>query len=169
MTEPTDHGLGRSRGGFSSKIHVVCDGQGNPLGAVISGGHRNDSAFFVQALRSVSIRQKQGRPRTKPQRVVADKGYDFSPVREYLRKRNIEAVIPQRKMPETWRCHKRGPKPKTDFKLYRERNVIERLIGWMKNCRRIATRFEKYASSFLSMVKLAFIKFYLKKYFSDTL
>ena len=168
MTESADHGLGRSRGGFSSKIHLVCDGHGNPLGAVISGGHRNDSALFEQALKSVSIPQKLGRPKTKPRAVVADKGYDFSPVRYYLRKRNIEAVIPPRKMPESWQCHKRGPKPKTNFKLYKERNVIERFIGWMKNCRRIATRFEKYANSFLAMVNVAFIKFYLKKYFSDT-
>ena len=167
MTEPLDHGLGRSRGGFSSKIHLVCDGKGNPLGAVISGGQRNDSAFFEQALRSVSIIQEHGRPKTRPQSVMADKGYDFRSVRTCLRKRNITAVIPQRKMPETWRCHKRGPKPKTNMKLYKERNVIERLIGWLKYCRRIATRFEKYATTFLAMVRLAFIKFYLKKYFSD--
>ena len=148
---------------------MVCDGYGNPLGAVISGGHRNDLAFFEQAIRSVSIPQKKGKPKTKPKAVVADKGYDFSPVRSYLSKRKIKAVIPQRKMPEAWKCHKRGPKPKTDFKVYKERNIIERLIGWLKNCRRIATRFEKHESSFLAMVKLAFIKFYLKKYFSDTL
>lgn len=168
MTEPLDHGLGRSRGGFSSKIHLVCDGNGNPLGAVISGGHRADLTFFEQAMESVLIAQKRGRPRTRPKAVIADKGYDFGNVRAYLSKRHIQAVIPQRKMPETWKCHKKGPKPKTDLTWYRERNLIERFIGWMKNCRRIATRFEKYQSSFLSMVKLAFIKFYLKKYFSDT-
>ncbi|MFM7021442.1 MAG: IS5 family transposase, partial [Flavobacteriales bacterium] len=165
MTAEVDHGLGRSRGGFSSKIHVVCDGYGNPLGAVISGGHRNDAALFEQTLKSVSIPQRRGRPKTKPNAVIADKGYDFSPVRKYLQGRNIKAVIPSRKMPDHWKCHKRGPKPKTNFKIYKERNVVERLIGWVKNCRRIATRFEKYAHSFLSMVKLAFIKFFLKKYF----
>jgi transposase len=138
------------------------------LGAVISGGHRHDSAIFEQALRSIYLPQERGRPRTKPKRIIADKGYDFSTVRQYLRQRNIEAVIPPRRVPETWRCHKRGPKPNTDFKLYKERNRIERFIGWMKNCRRIATRFEKYASSFLTMIKLSFIKFFLKNYFSDT-
>lgn len=168
MTTDQDHGLGRSRGGFSSKIHLVCDGNGNPLGAVISGGNRHDSAFFAQALKSVAIPQQNSRPRTKPQKIIADKGYDFSTVRGYLRQRRIEAVIPQRKMPQTWKRHKKGPQPKTDFALYKKRNVIERLIGWLKNCRRIATRFEKHATSFLAMIKIAFIKFYLKNHFSDT-
>jgi transposase len=135
---------------------------------VISGGHRNDSVFLEATLDSVSIPQEKGRPRTKPKAVIADKGYDFSTVRQYLRKRNIKAVIPPRRIPETWQCHKRGPKPKTNFKLYKERNLVERFIGWMKNCRRIATRYEKYATSFLAMVKLSFIKFFLKNYFSDT-
>jgi transposase len=160
--------LGRSRGGFSSKIHIVCEGNGNPLGAIISEGQRNDSIFLKPALNSVSIPQPRGRPRTKPKAVIADKGYDFPPVRQYLRKRNIKAVIPLRRIPETWQCHKRGPKPKTDFKIYKERNIIERFIGWMKNCRRIATRYDKHADSFLAMVKISFIKFFLKNYFSDT-
>ena len=166
--EPDDHGLGRSRGGFSSKIHIVCDGHGNPLNAVITGGHRNDAAIFEQALRSIHLHKERGRPRTKPKKLIADKGYDFSTVRQHLRQRKIKAVIPPKRLPDTWKCHKRGPKPTTDFKLYKERNRIERFIGWMKNCRRIATRFEKYASSFLIMVKLSFIKFFLKNYFSDT-
>jgi transposase len=159
--------LGRSRGGFSSKIHLVCDGKGNPLGAVISAGQRNDSVYFQKALESASIPQKRGRPRTKPKAVIADKGYDFRTVRTYLRKRNIEAVIPLKKMPQQWKSHKTGPKPNADMKKYKERNVIERFIGKLKYCRRIATRFEKYATSFLAMVNLAFIKFYLKNYFSD--
>ena len=163
-----DHGLGRSRGGFSSKIHLVCDSKGNPLGAVISGGHRHDCAIFEQVMESVSILQQRGRPRNKPQAVIADKGYDFGNVRSYLRKRQIQAIIPQRKLPESWKCHKRGTKPKMDRKNYKKRNMVERFIGWMKYCRRIATRYEKYADSFLAMIKIAFIKFYLKKYFSDT-
>ena len=51
---------------------------------------------------------------------------------------------------------------------YKEPNVIERLIGWLKNCRRIASRFEKNAHNFMAMINLAFINLYLEKYFSDT-
>ena len=166
--EPADHGLGRSRGGFCSKIHLVCDGNGNPLSAVVSAGHRHDSAFFEEVLNTVSIPQDRGRPRTKPEVVIADKGYDGSPIRSYLRKRGVQAVIPPKELKEGATRRKKGPRPVLDEKKYKERNVIERLIGHLKNCRRIATRYEKYANSFLTMVNLAFIKFYLKKYFSDT-
>lgn len=168
-SEPTDHGLGRSRGGFCSKIHLVCDGKGNPLGAVVSAGHRHDSAFFAEVLDRVSVPQPKGRPRTRPEVVIADKGYDGSPIRNYLRSRAIKAVIPPKQLKEGAVRRKRGPRPVLDADQYKERNIIERLIGHLKNCRRIATRYEKHATSFLSMINLAFIKFYLKKYFSDTL
>jgi transposase len=161
--------LGRSRGGFCSKIHLVCDGNGNPLSAIVSAGHRHDSAFFEDVLNTVSLPQQRGRPRTRPQVVIADKGYDGSPIRSYLRARAIQAVIPPKELKKESVRRKKGPKPVLDEDIYRERNIIERLIGHLKNCRRIATRYEKYANSFLAMVNLAFIKFYLKKYFSDTL
>lgn len=166
--EPADHALGRSRGGFCSKIHLVCDGNGNPLSAVVSAGHRHDCAFFAEVLNSVLVPQDRGRPRTRPEVVIADKGYDGAPIRSYLRKRAIGAVIPLKELKQGARRRKRGPRPKLDVKSYKKRNVIERLIGHLKNCRRIATRYEKYAISFLTMINLAFIKFYLKKYFSDT-
>lgn len=168
LLEPADHALGRSRGGFCSKIHLVCDGHGNPLSAVVSAGHRHDSAFFAEVLSSVSVPQDRGRPKTRPEVVIADKGYDGAPIRSYLRKRAIGAVIPLKELKQGARRRKRGPRPKLDVKSYKKRNVIERLIGHLKNCRRIATRYEKYATSFLTMINLAFIKFYLKKYFSDT-
>jgi transposase len=148
---------------------LVCDGNGNPLGAVVSAGHRHDAAFFEQVLDRVSVPQKRGRPRTRPEVVIADKGYDGSPIRSYLRKRAIQAVIPPKELKEGAVRRKRGPRPHLDESTYKERNVIERLIGHLKNCRRIATRYEKYATSFLTMINIAFIKFYLKKYFSDTL
>ena len=166
--EPDDHGLGRSRGGFSSKIHLVCDGNGNPLGAVISGGHRHDSAMLEETLESVSIPGVMRKNKNRAGMMLADKGYDSLNIRSYLRSRRMVAVIPSRGLRPGARNRRRGPKPKLKMDHYKERNIIERLIGWLKNCRRIATRFEKYASSFLTMVKLAFIKFLLKKHFSDT-
>ena len=166
--EPCDHGLGRSRGGFCSKIHLVCDGNGNPLGAIISAGHRHDSMMLEQVLESVSIPGQMRKNKNRAQMVLADKGYDSLSIRAYLRSRRMQAVIPAKELREGAKRRKRGPKPKLNKEHYKERNIIERLIGWLKNCRRIATRFEKYASSFLAMVKLAFIKILLKKHFSDT-
>jgi len=147
---------------------LVCDGRGTPLGAVISPGQSNDGAWFEKAMGSVSIPQQRGRPKNRPICVIADKGYDAGHVREYLRSRHIQAVIPPKKLGEGRKCHKRGPKPKTNNKKYKQRNIIERLIGWLKYCRRISSRYEKYQNSFLAMVHLAFIKLYLKNHFSDT-
>jgi len=165
--EPIDHGLGRSRGGFSSKIHLVCDGHGNPLGAVITGGNINDCVMLQATLENVSIPGERRKNKNRPQMLLADKGYDSVKIRTYLRSRGIQTVIPARGLPPGTKRRKKGPKPKLNKEYYKERNIIERLIGWLKNCRRIATRFEKYASSFLAMVKLAFIKLLLKKHFSD--
>lgn len=100
--------------------------------------------------------------------LLADKGYDSISIRNYLRSRHMQAVIPSRALKPGAKRRRTGPKPQFNKQDYKERNVIERLIGWLKNCRRIATRYEKYASSFLAMVKLAFISFLLKKHFSDT-
>jgi transposase len=100
--------------------------------------------------------------------LIADKAYDSRAIGTYLHKRRIQSNIPQRKKREGTQCRTKGPKPKFDAKLYKERNVIERLVGWLKNCRRIATRFEKKAEHFLAMIKLTFIKCYLKRHFSDT-
>ena len=148
---------------------MVCDGAGNPLGAIISAGQRHDSAFLKEVLQTVCIAGKQGRPKNRPKVVIADKGYDSKEIRKYLRQRNIKAVIPEKSLGTGRKRRKRGPKIKLNKQIYKMRNVIERLIGRLKNCRRIATRYEKYAGSFLAMINLAFIQFYLKKYFSDTL
>jgi len=138
------------------------------LGAVLSSNARHDSGFFEATLETVKVRQKIGRSRTRPKHVVADKAYHSDQIRAYLRKRNIRATIPEKSLRPGTKRRKKGPHPKFDNQIYKERNVIERLFAWLKECRRITTRFEKKAVNFLAMVKLAFIKLYLKKYFSDT-
>jgi len=151
--EPEDHALGRSRGGFGTKLHLVVDSHGIPLSATLSPGQRHESKFVESALRAVRLVRpggRGGRPRTKPRRLAADKGYSYSTVRGYLRRRGIGAVIPTRK--------DQKPNPRFDRATYRRRNVIERLVGWLKENRRLATRFEKLAVNFLAMVKLAMIQ-----------
>lgn len=111
-------------------------------------------------------RRKPGRPRTKPRWLVADRGYDAQRIRRHLRRRGIRAMIPERRTAKGRR--RRGRPPVFDKKLYAKRNVIERLIGWLKECRRLATRFEKKARSYLAMVKLACIRRCFRKLdFSD--
>lgn len=121
---------------------------------------------LLQSIR-VKTRTGAGRPRTRPKLLVADRGYDAKVLRRYLHQRGIAHVIPERRETKRKR-RRRGRPPSFCAQTYRSRNVIERLVGWLKEHRRLATRFDKLASSFLAMVKLAFIRRYLKKLFSDT-
>jgi transposase len=91
--------------------------------------------------------------------VAGDKGYSDDRIRRWLRRRRIGAVIPQRK--DQRRQH-RGRPLKFDKDLYRRRNVVERCVGWLKECRAVATRFEKLARHYLGMVKLAIIQRYVR-------
>lgn len=91
--------------------------------------------------------------------MAGDKGYSFPRIRRWLRQRGIEAVIPQRK---DQRAHQRGRPPKFDREAYRGRNVVERCVGWLKECRRMATRHEKLAVSYLAVVELSIIQRYLR-------
>jgi len=95
--EPADHALGRSRGGFSTKIHLLTDGGGLPLGAELSAGQAHESRFVEPVLESVRVqRMHPGRPRSRPRRLAGDKGYSFPTVRALLRRRHIGAVIAER-------------------------------------------------------------------------
>jgi transposase len=134
----------------------------------ISSGAAHDSKYFTEVMRQVRIPGKIGRPRNKPREVVADKGYDAGHLRQYLRKRNIKAMIPEKKLRKGTRRRKKGPHPRFNKDIYKERASVEQSIGWIKECRRIATRYEKLSVSFLAMIKLAFIRYYLKTYLSDT-
>ncbi len=101
--------------------------------------------------------------------LVADRGYDARAIRRYLRRRGIQAMIPERRAGKGRKRRRRGRPPTFDRVLYAKRNAIERLIGWLKECRRLATRYEKYARCYLAMVKLAFIRRCFRKLeFSNT-
>jgi transposase len=146
--------LGRSRGGFGSKLHLRCDRRGRPIAFVLTAGERNERAALPELMaRGAVPRAGRGRPRLRPRTVVGDRGYTGRPARDFLRRRGIGAVIPQ------FRTEKR---PRLmDWDLYRERNVVERLVGRLKEYRRIATRYEKLAASYLAFVQLAAIRMWL--------
>lgn len=115
----------------------------------------------------VSIAQKTGPPRRRPECLIADRAYAARRIRLWLRRRRIRATIPQPKLKAGAR-RKPGRPPKFDKEQYRGRNVIERLIGWLKENRRLASRFEKLALNYLAMIKLAFIERYLRIDLADT-
>lgn len=111
----------------------------------------------------IAIPQPLGRPKARPERLAGDKGYSFRRIRHWLRAHGIAAVIPQRSN----QIGRQGRPIEFDRAAYRGRSIIEQTIGWLKECRRIGTRFEKLAISFLAMMKLAMIHRTLKYAFPD--
>lgn len=142
--EPEDFALGRSRGGFGTKLHLEADGGGIPRGAVVTAGHRHKSVFFEEVMDTVRISRRR-----RPDAVAGDKGYSYPRIRTWLHRRDIEPVIPTRS--------NQAPEP-LDKAAYRGRNRVERCIGWLKHCRRLATRYDKLASSCLVIVKMVTIR-----------
>jgi transposase len=152
--EPEDHALGRSRGGWGTKVHIVADGQGTPLAVEVSPGEVHESTQFESVMDAVRIPRPQGRPKTRPAAVAGDKGYSCLRIRKWLEDRKIEDVIPTKE--NEYR------RPHFDREKYRQRNVVERCIGWLKEARRVGTRFEKLAVNFVAMLKLSMINRYLR-------
>src|SRR5687768_17723441 len=94
--EPADHGLGRSRGGLSSKAHLLVDGRGRPMVVLVSPGQAGDSPALSLLLDQLRVaRHGPGRPRTRPVLVRGDKAYSSRGNRRLLRRRGIKAVIPE--------------------------------------------------------------------------
>lgn len=111
----------------------------------------------------IRIPQPLGRPRSRPGALAGDKGFSFPRIRQWLRRHAIRAVIPRRSDQ-----HPDDGRVRFDAAIYRKRCTIEQCVGWLKECRRIAMRFEKLAVNFLAMIHLAIIQRYLRVLFSDT-
>lgn len=136
--------LGRSHGGFTTKLHARCDAKGRPLGFVLTGGEAHDIKGFAPLLRIIA---------DKIEALLADKGYDADVIREELAKAEIEAVIPAKR-------NRKNPAPH-DAEKYKWRNLIERLFNKLKNWRRVATRYDKTKESYLGFVAIAAVKLWL--------
>lgn len=152
--EPEDHALGMSRGGIGTKIHIVCDRKGLPITVELSPGQAHEATFCLGVIDTIEVSSPVGRPRRRPDRLAGDKGYSSRKIRQGLKARSIKPVIPTK--------NNERPDPAFDKKTYRKRNIIERCIGWIKESRRIATRYEKLAIHYLGMVKIGMIMRYLR-------
>ncbi|MFF4393360.1 transposase [Streptomyces sp. NPDC001552] len=136
--------LGRSRGGLTSKVHLLADDRCRPLVWLTSPGQRGDSPMFIPLVQTLNLaRRGPGRPRTRPDRARGHKAYSSRTNHVYLRKRRIKATIAQ---PDDQRAHRRkrgragGRPPASDREQYRQRNTVERSIGKLKQHRAVATR-----------------------------
>ena len=130
--------MGRSRGGFSTKVHVLCDALGNPVRFILTPGQQAD-VTQAQALLAGE----------HPDAVLADKGYDSDALLAFIAELDAQAVIP----PKRNRIEQR----ELDDHLYAERNQVERLFNRLKHYRRLATRYDKTARNFLAFWHIASI------------
>jgi transposase len=130
--------LGRSRGGFSTKIHVACDGLGKPVKIILTPGQNHDVTQGPALIADSDAKKK-----------IADKAYDSDQFIVEIESTGAEAVIP----PRSNRTEERS----YDKEAYKGRKVVERFINVIKQCRRVATRYEKTARNFLGFVQLASI------------
>lgn len=164
--EPPDHGIGRSRGGLSTKIHALTDGKGRPLVLLVAPGQGGDAPMLPHLMGQLRInRVGPGRARTRPERLRADKAYSSRAIRQHLRDRGIIAVIPQ---PSDQIGHRKrrgsagGRPPTFDADDYRGRNVVERSFCDQKQWRGIATRYDKLAITYRGGAVLRAITIWLK-------
>jgi transposase len=140
---PEGEALGRSQGGFSTKVHLQAEGGGKLITLVLTPGQRHEAPVFPQLMAQGAVKGAKGRPRLRPHRVVGDKGYSSRAIRRYARQHGIRITIP-RKVNE---CRK-GP---FDREVYKQCNLVERLSKRLKQFRRLATRYEKRAANYRAM------------------
>ena len=137
--------LGRSRGGFTSKIHCLADAKGRPIAFHLTPGEAADCKGYEKLI---------DLPEQAPEALLGDKAYDTDDIRNDLKKRRIKPVIPPRS--------NRKVQFRYDKTLYRERNWIERVIGHLKINRAVATRYDQLAETFLGMLNLAATRYWIK-------
>lgn len=135
--------FGRCRGGCATTLHAVCDALGHPLRFIVTGGERHDSTQAQALLEGFHAHA-----------VLADKGYDADELVTWIQQTGALVVIPPRSNRTVLRDYANT--------LYKERHRVERMFGYLKHFRRVATRYDKTARSFLSFVQLAASYLWLK-------
>ena len=157
--EPEDHALGRSRGGFSTKLHLLCDAYGHPLDFHLTAGQEHESTGLETLLEQADkkVVDQDGEPIAWPVHLAGDKAYRADWIDNYLLDLGMQPVIPSKDN----ELHDARP-VEFNREVYKQRSIIENLIGWLKESRRILTRFEKTAKNFAGMIKAAIIRRYLR-------
>ena len=131
---------------------VVVDGQGVPLGKQLYSASPNEVRLAEETLASIRVsrRHRGGRPRQKPERVIADRAYDSDPLRARLAAHGIELIAPHR-------CNRSKPRTQDGRALrrYRRRWKVERTFAWLGNFRRLVVRYDRSDSIYEAFFHIA--------------
>ena len=144
---------------MTTKIHILCDGNGHPLHFHLTAGQTHESTVLDTLLigADATVTNGENEPVAWPVALAGDKGYRADWIDDYLIDLGIRPVIPSKENEDP------DARPvEFDRDAYRRRNIVERLIGWLKESRRICSRFEKTAKNFGGFLKMAFIHRYLR-------
>jgi transposase len=131
-----EQALGRSKGGFTTKIHAMVDGLGNPLRFILTGGNRHEILKAEELIKGL-----------KNTNIIADKAYDSDKFREQIERQKCTHTIPPRS--------NRKVQHEYDKEIYKERHLIECFFGKLKHFRRVFSRFDKSKASFQAFLDLA--------------
>jgi len=142
--------VGKTKRGKGTKWMVLVDGQGLPLGVRLESASPAEVTLAEATLAEVRVPRRKGRPRQKPERVIADRGYDSDPLRERLKKRGIELIVPYRENNKE-RRYEDGRK----LRRYLRRWIVERTNAWLGQFRRLLVRHEHLLSTYYAFFYLA--------------
>ena len=153
--------VGLTRKGKGTKWMLVVDGNGLPLGFHLDNANRAEVRLAQQTLDTIKVARPHGRPKQRPAKLVADRGYDSSAFRQALHRRGIHMCIPPKRRPTNWKA-KRGRPVVARKEDYRQRYKVERSFAWLGNFRRLLIRWERlfsvYRSGFAFAVMLLCVR-----------
>ncbi len=153
-------------------MHLAVDGRGLPMAIGLTAGQAGDNPQLLPLLDAVSVaRTGPGRPRRRPDRVVADRAYSHPSTRAALRARGIAFTSPERTDQIAHRKAKGstgGRPPAFDRDIYAGRNVVERCFARLKQFRALATRYAKRAAYYRSILIIAAVVLWLREDPQDT-
>jgi transposase len=159
-SEKRGSAVGKTKRGKGTKWMVLADGEGVPLGVRLESASPSEVTLAEATLAEIHVPQPKGRPRQKPERVIADRGYDSDPLRERLQKRGIELIAPYRKNNQE-RRYEDGRK----LRRYKRRWIVERTNAWFGQFRRLLVRHEHLLSTYYAFFYLACLWITLRRYF----
>src|SRR5262245_6046481 len=155
-------GVGLTRKGKGTKWMLVVDGHGLPLGFHLASASQAEVRLAEQTLASIRVARPHGRPKQRPAKLVADRGYDSAAFRHALRRRGMTTCIPPKRRPAFWRA-KRGRPVVARYEEYRLRYTVERSFAWLGAYRRLLIRWERLVAVYRSFFAVALLRICLRR------